>query len=288
MIKHCLASEAVLGALADRLGEDRVKWSLAGLAPRSGCGADPGRPGRSRDGKRSGYWRKTGWSRISSRPSSSIMRQACGEKGARAFHHALAAGETITGLIIATALVYPDKKLASVKPKSIVKRMKEKAFAASVNRDIIPECEVIGIPRPEFAENRPPGHAIDQRRPGLVSGDKPRPFRRGEPFLSSRHIKSKNCDTCSALRICSIKDDGLSNCSVSPVKTGVRWFYGELGPLDAGLRRNDGDGPPATPKRRGYQERLSLFIRESGSAVSDNAGLGRDRFLEGLPRSLRR
>ena len=31
MIKHCLASEAVLGALADRLGEDREKWSLAGL-----------------------------------------------------------------------------------------------------------------------------------------------------------------------------------------------------------------------------------------------------------------
>ena len=31
MIKHCLASEAVLGALADRLGEDRETWSLAGL-----------------------------------------------------------------------------------------------------------------------------------------------------------------------------------------------------------------------------------------------------------------
>jgi len=77
---------------------------------------------------------------------------ACGEKRSAVFHHALAAGETITGLIIATALVYPDQKLASVKSKSIVKRMKEKAFAASVNRDIIRECEVIGIPLPEFAE----------------------------------------------------------------------------------------------------------------------------------------
>ena len=68
------------------------------------------------------------------------------------FAHALAAGETITGLIIATAMVYPDKKLASVKTKSIVKRMKEKAFAASVNRDNIMECEKIGIPLAEFAE----------------------------------------------------------------------------------------------------------------------------------------
>ena len=67
-------------------------------------------------------------------------------------HYALAAGEQITGLITATALVYPDKKLSSVKVKSITKRMKEKAFAASVNRDIILECEKIGIPLNEFAE----------------------------------------------------------------------------------------------------------------------------------------
>ena len=49
-------------------------------------------------------------------------------------------------------LVYPDKKLASVKAKSITKRMKEKAFAASVNRETIMECELLGIPLPEFAD----------------------------------------------------------------------------------------------------------------------------------------
>ena len=49
-------------------------------------------------------------------------------------------------------MVYPDRKIASVKPKSVVKRMKERAFAASVNRDTIMECERIGIPIGEFAE----------------------------------------------------------------------------------------------------------------------------------------
>ena len=73
-------------------------------------------------------------------------------KRSKTLHHALAASETITGLITATALVYPDKKLSSVKVKSITKRMKEKAFAASVDRDIIRECEIIGIPLNEFAE----------------------------------------------------------------------------------------------------------------------------------------
>jgi predicted hydrolase (HD superfamily) len=53
---------------------------------------------------------------------------------------------------MATALVYPDKKLASVKTKSITKRMKEKAFAASVNRETILECELIGITIQDFAE----------------------------------------------------------------------------------------------------------------------------------------
>lgn len=66
------------------------------------------------------------------------------------FHHALAAGETITGLVIATALVYPDKRLASVKAKSIRKRMKEKAFARGADREIIKECERAGIPLSDF------------------------------------------------------------------------------------------------------------------------------------------
>ena len=77
---------------------------------------------------------------------------SAGEKRSKEFQHALAAGETITGIIVATTLVYPDKKLASVKPKSVIKRMKEKKFAASVSRENIMECELIGIPLPEFVE----------------------------------------------------------------------------------------------------------------------------------------
>ena len=69
-----------------------------------------------------------------------------------AFEHALACAETITGLIVATALVQPDKKLASVKPKSVIKRMKKKDFARNVDRDIIMECEAAGVPLDEFVE----------------------------------------------------------------------------------------------------------------------------------------
>jgi len=67
------------------------------------------------------------------------------------FEHALTAAECITGMVVATTLVYPDKKIASVKPKSIIKRMKQKEFARSVNRDYIKECEKIGIQLQDFA-----------------------------------------------------------------------------------------------------------------------------------------
>jgi predicted hydrolase (HD superfamily) len=77
---------------------------------------------------------------------------ATGEIRTTEFQHALAAGETLTGLIYATALVYPDRKIAGVKAKSVVKRMKQKAFAASVKRENILECEQIGIPLQEFVE----------------------------------------------------------------------------------------------------------------------------------------
>jgi putative nucleotidyltransferase with HDIG domain len=64
--------------------------------------------------------------------------------------YALAAAETLTGLIIATALVQPDKKLMSVKPESLIKKYKSKAFAANCKREIISECEKIGLPIDEF------------------------------------------------------------------------------------------------------------------------------------------
>lgn len=66
--------------------------------------------------------------------------------------HLLAASETLTGLIYATALVRPDKKLVSVEVSSVKKKMKDKAFAANVSRDVIRECELAGIPLDEFID----------------------------------------------------------------------------------------------------------------------------------------
>ncbi len=151
MIKHCLASEAVMRALAQHLKQDKEQWGLAGLLHDLDAEAtaddlsihthqtvkileDKGVDPEIIDA-------------IAMHNAAAHNKERCTK-----FHHALAAGETITGLITATALVYPDKKLASVKPKSVRKRIKEKAFAAGANRDIIRECELIAIPLPDFCD----------------------------------------------------------------------------------------------------------------------------------------
>ncbi len=150
MIKHSLASEAVMAAVADRLGEDREKWAMAGLLHDLDVEITEADL-RIHGLKTVDILQEKGVDPDIIEAIRLHNEDAHEDKRTSVFHHALAAGETITGLIIATALVYPDKKLASVKTKSITKRMKETAFARSVNRETIMECELIGIPLPEFA-----------------------------------------------------------------------------------------------------------------------------------------
>ena len=151
MIFHCLASEAVMRGLARKLGRDEEKWGLAGLLHDldvETTNAEPTVHGTQTEVLLKDY-------DIDPEILDAIRMHnevSAGKERTTEFQHALAAGETITGLIFATTFVYPDKKLTSVKPSSVVKRMKEKAFAASVKRENILECEKIGIPISEFAE----------------------------------------------------------------------------------------------------------------------------------------
>ena len=150
-IIHCLASEAVMRALAGRLGEDEERWGLTGLLHDIDVevtNADPKVHALKAEELLADYG-------LDAEMLDAIRMhndEATGIPRSTRFQHALAAGETITGLIYATTLVYPDKKIESVKYKSVRKRMKEKAFAASVNRDHIMECEQIGIPLDEFIQ----------------------------------------------------------------------------------------------------------------------------------------
>jgi len=150
-IIHSLASEAVMRVLARRLDEDEDCWGLTGLLHDIDVeltNADPKVHALKAEELLEDF-------ELDAEMLDAIRMhndEATGLPRTTRFQHALAAGETITGLIYATTLVYPDKKIESVKYKSVRKRMKEKSFAASVNRGHILECEEIGIPLDEFIQ----------------------------------------------------------------------------------------------------------------------------------------
>jgi predicted hydrolase (HD superfamily) len=72
-------------------------------------------------------------SHLSGEPRDSIMAKA------------LYALDPLSGLLIASALMTPDKKLASINTPFVLKRFKEKRFAAGANRDQIKSCEDWGV-----------------------------------------------------------------------------------------------------------------------------------------------
>ncbi len=113
MIKHCLASEVVLRAIARHIGENEEEYGIAGLLHDIDVeitAADPKTHGPYAANILNGL--------VTDEMLDAIVmhnEMATGKERLTKFQHALAAGETITGLITATTLVYPDKKLASVK-----------------------------------------------------------------------------------------------------------------------------------------------------------------------------
>ncbi len=152
MIKHCLASEAVMRALAARLGGDADLWGLAGLLHDLDAELTAGDISRHTH-EAARILRERGLPEELIEAVKMHNEAAHGgRKRSVPFHKALAAAETVTGLITAAALVYPDRKLTSVKGSSVLKRMKDKRFAASVDRSIIMECADLGLGLEEFVD----------------------------------------------------------------------------------------------------------------------------------------
>lgn len=150
-LKHCLATEAIMRSLARELGRDEVPWGLAGLLHDMDFETTKNAPERHTL-ETARVLEQRGISGEIIQAIKAHNAEALGMERRSEMDFALAAAETITGLIVAAALVLPDKKLASLKPASILKRMKEKAFARNVERKTIHECEKLGLSVERFIE----------------------------------------------------------------------------------------------------------------------------------------
>lgn len=151
LIKHCLASEAIMRRLARRLGKDEDLWGLTGLLHDLDFELTKNDPA-AHTLKTAAWLREEGFPEEALHAIKAHNGEYVGVERKSEMDFGLSCAETITGLIVAAALVRPDKRLEGVKRKSIMKRMKEKAFARNVDRDNIRQCEKIGIPLEEFID----------------------------------------------------------------------------------------------------------------------------------------
>lgn len=147
--RHCYAVDAAMRALALRFKEDGNLWGLAGLIHDIDYEKYPDT--HPLEGlkilEKENYPKEVidavaahGWGYRESLP-----------KPKNNMEWSLYCCDELTGLIVACALVRPDRKLNLVNTASVLKKWNQKSFAAGVKREQIEECEKrLGIPLKEF------------------------------------------------------------------------------------------------------------------------------------------
>ena len=147
--QHALYSEAIMRALAPRFEADPDVWGLCGLLH------DIDFPLTKHTPEQHGLKAKElleGIDGMTDEIVNAIMAHNSEHTGVQPscdLDYALRCSETVTGLICAAALMRPTG-MEGMEPKSIKKKMKDKAFAAAVSRENIRECEKIGLPLDDF------------------------------------------------------------------------------------------------------------------------------------------
>ncbi len=151
MRNHSLASEAIMRALAVRFGADPEMWGLVGLLHDLDYNETREHMGRHALVTEQAL-KDRGVDPAIGDAIKHHNAENLGLTRSEPIHFALTAAETMTGMLVAAALVNPEKKIAVLKVKSVKKRMKAKEFARSVNRDHIMLCEQLGMSLDEFIE----------------------------------------------------------------------------------------------------------------------------------------
>ena len=147
--KHALAVEACMRAYARKFGEDEEKWAVVGLIHDFDYERYPDAPDHPMKGSQIlaelGYPEDVRRAILGHADYTGVPRDTLMAKS-------LFACDELAGFITACALVRPDR-IKSLQPKSVRKRMKDKAFARAIRReDIIAGAEELGVDTNEHIE----------------------------------------------------------------------------------------------------------------------------------------
>lgn len=146
LIKHIISVEAGCRRLAEHFGEDPEFWGMAGLLHDLDYELTLHSPERH-------TWLAAEWLREKGFDETlihAVMAHAEAVKPESKLDWALYSVDPTTGLIVAAALMHPSKKLAGLDVPFLMKRFKEKRFAAGARRESIAACSNLGLTLEEF------------------------------------------------------------------------------------------------------------------------------------------
>ena len=147
LLKHALAVEAAVRGYARQFGEDDVAWGVTALLHDFDYDRYPDLADHPFKGaeilRERGYPEWLVRAVLSHADHTGVARET-------RLEHTLFACDEMAGFVTAAALIRPSRSLLDLEAKSVVKRMKEKAFARAVNRDDLRRgAEEIGVPLEE-------------------------------------------------------------------------------------------------------------------------------------------
>lgn len=150
--RHCLATGAIMRSLAGRLGrsDQADLWEVTGILhdlDYEETADDPARHGTVTCSILAG--------RLPEESMHAILSHNAENNGSSRdtlLDSVLTASECVTGLVTATALIYPDRKIAGVESASVIRRMTKTGFARTVSREGIMECIRAGLELADFMD----------------------------------------------------------------------------------------------------------------------------------------
>jgi len=146
LVKHCLAVEACMRAMASRLNQDAEKWGLAGILHDLDYEITEKSP-ELHTTEAVKILREHG---IDQDIIQAVQAHAGQVSCQSAMDWAIYSIDPLTGLIIAATLMHPSKKLKEVDVAFVQRRYKEKSFARGANREDIEQCRNVGLELDEF------------------------------------------------------------------------------------------------------------------------------------------
>lgn len=153
LVRHMLATEAIMKKLARQLNEDEIPWGLAGLLHDADVETQAAKDDPSQHGLIIAKELEAKGIDPDICGAIRAHNEATGEPRDTKIKQAIYATDPLTGLVVAATLVLPDKKIKSLTTDSLRRRFREKSFARGARREAMQKISELGLSLDDLFDN---------------------------------------------------------------------------------------------------------------------------------------